>query len=151
MSFLFRFDSILQLRRRQRDEVGSAVGKANEAIQRIDLEIEEIEKERIDAAKKAAEGRVGTVSVDSLLSTGRYDLQLQADTNALQETRAKLVQELERRQAALQVAEAELKRFEKLEDNEKKAYQAELLRREQLESDDANSRRFTIQRQRENQ
>jgi flagellar protein FliJ len=148
MSFRFRFDSILQLRRRERDEAGAAVGKANEAIQRIDEQVEAIRLERRRVNEQAARQRVGTISVDSLLAAGRYDLQLLADEHALQQTRGQLVQELERRQVKLLAAEAELKRFERLEENERVAYQAEMLRREQLEADEATSRRFIRQRNR---
>ena len=43
MKFKFRFETLLDLRRRQRDEAGAAVGQANEAIGRIDQQREESE------------------------------------------------------------------------------------------------------------
>ncbi len=148
MSFLFRFAAILQLRCRQRDEAGAAVGQANEAIRRIDQQREEIEQERQSVRQGASDQRVGGVSVDALLAAGRYDLQLQAQSQTLGDTRAKLVQELERRQMALVAAEAEVKRFERLEEKDRENYLAETLRREQAEADDAAGRRYTIERQR---
>ena len=148
MSFQFRFASILQLRRRERDEAGAAVGQANAAIGRIDEQCEAIQLERQSILAGARERRVGNVSVDALLARGRYDLQLQAEIHSLGETRAELIKELERRQGVLVASEAEVKRFERLEENERAACHALQLRREQAEADDATARRYTIERQR---
>lgn len=148
MSFQFRFASILQLRRRERDEAGAAVGQANAAIGRIDEQCETIELERQSLREDAGGQRVGAVSVDALLARGRYDVQLLADIQSLAETRAELVRELERRQDALVASEAEVKRFERLEEKERAECHALQLRREQAEADDATSRRYTLQRRR---
>ncbi len=59
-----------------------------------------------------------------------------------------LVQELQRRQHALVVAEAEVKRFEKLEEKDRIAFHIAMLRRQQAEADDATSSRYIIERQR---
>ena len=145
MSFQFRFAVILQLRRQERDEAGAAVGQANEAIRRIDEQSETVRQQRQALREGTSDDRLGTVSVDSLLARGRYDLQLQADLQSLSDTRSELVQELDRRQAALSAAEAEAKRFERLEDKERTAANAEALRREQAVADDASASRYTIQ------
>ena len=144
MSFKFRFDSILDLRRRERDEAGAAVGKANEAIRRIDSQREELNQQRIELRRRSQAARTGKVSVDGLLSAGRYDMQLEADEQALLQTRGELIQELVRRQQKLVNAETELKRFEKLRDRDRQRHDAELLKREQAEADDATARRYAI-------
>lgn len=136
------------MRRQQRDEAGAAVGQANQAIARIDLQIESIQSERQRLRQQAQGQRVGSISVDSLMAGGRYDLQLQNDSLALNQTRGELEQELQRRQLALTQAETEVKRFEQLEEKERAAYWAEELRREQAEADEATSRRYTIARKR---
>jgi len=148
MSFQFRFASILQLRRQQRDEVGASVGQAVAAIAQVDRQVAEVEQERLRLRQDDSRGRVGSVSVDSLLTSGRYDLQLQADISSLQQTRVQLVQELERRQTALSMAESEVKRFEKLEEKDRAEHRLQMLCKEQAEADDATARRFTLQRQR---
>ena len=148
MKFQFRFATILQLRRRERDEAGAAVGQAHEAIHRIDLQTDEIERERTTIRENSQQQRLGAVSVDGLLVQGRYDLQLQARLQTLRNTRGELVQELHRRQHALVAAEAEVKRFERLEEKDRRAFQTALLRRQQAESDDATSSRYIIERQR---
>jgi flagellar FliJ protein len=148
MSFQYRFAVILQLRRRERDTAGAAVGQANEAIRRIDEQTEAIERQRQNLRQETGQERVGNISVDALLVRGRYDLQLQAEMQSLQHTRSELVQELQRRQIALIAAEAEVKRFERLEQKDRTAYHAQAFRREQAEADDATARRYTLKRQR---
>jgi flagellar FliJ protein len=148
LSFEFRFASILQLRRQERDQAGSAVGQANEAIARVDQQIESIGLERQSLRWSSGNNRVGSISVDALLAGGRYDLQLQAQIQSLTETRGEMLQELERRQKALTEAEAEVKRFERLEEKERAAYRVQEIRREQAEADEATARRYTIERQR---
>ncbi len=148
MNFQYRFASILELRRRQRDEVGAAVGQAHEAIRRVDEQTEMIQRERTSLHTDAQHRRLGSVSVDGLLSQGRYDMQLQAQIQSLAKTRGELVQELQRRQQALVLAEAEVRRFEKLEEKDRMAFRSAILRREQAESDDATASRYIIDRQR---
>jgi flagellar FliJ protein len=148
MSFQFRFATILQLRRRERDEAGAAVGQANAAIGRIDEQSKAIQRERQSLRERASEQRVGSVSVDALLTKGRYEIQLEAEIQSLAETRAELIKELERRQDALVASEAEVKRFERLQEKERAACHVLELRREQAEADDATARRYTIERRR---
>tara|TARA_R110002049_G_scaffold2750_8_gene22115 strand:- start:19516 stop:19974 length:459 start_codon:yes stop_codon:yes gene_type:complete len=144
MNFKFRFQSLLELRRRERDEAGAAVGQANLAIQRVDQQREELNQQRVSMRKASAESRTGEVSVDRLLSAGRYDMQLEADEQALLQTRRELVQELVRRQHKLTTAEAELKRFEKLKSQDQHRHAAELRKVEQAEADDATGRRIAL-------
>ena len=147
MSFQFRFDALLQLRRRERDEVGAAVGQANAAIERIDQQVAEISRQRQALRHENQSARVGNVSVDGLLSVGRYDMQLEAETQSLLQTRLQLQQELARRQQTLVAAEAEVKRFEKLRDSDRNRYDLEQQTREQQEADEATSQRYTLRLQ----
>src|SRR6056297_3100605 len=119
MKFHFRFAALLELRRRERDEAGAAVGQANEAIGRIDRQRQNLNDQRTDLRRQTAPPREGKLSVDRLLSAGRFDMQLEADDRALLQTRGELVQELARRQQKLVLAEAELKRVEKLQERER--------------------------------
>jgi flagellar FliJ protein len=148
LSFQFRFASIVKLRQEQRDQAGAAVGQAHQAIHRIEEQLAAIELQRQALRDSSAVARVGSISVDSLLASGRYDLHLQADAEALQATRSMLAQELQRRQLALAAAEAEVKRFERLEEKDRSAHLARQARREQAEADEATACRHTIKRQR---
>lgn len=149
MAFRFRFDSILQLRNRQRDEAGVEVGKANEAIRRIDQQFNELQSQRDDLRRLAAGIIAGdqghaTLSVDRMLQQGRYDLQLQAEQMSLRQTRSTLEDELERRRGILMDAEADVKRYERLRATRQAEYTQAELKREQDESDDLTSARMTI-------
>lgn len=143
MAFRYRFAVLMDLRQRERDEAGVAVGQANQAIAKIDAERESVMVERQEFRQQRSIGRSGKISVDSLLSSGRYDLQLEADAISLMQTREKLVVERDRRQQRLVEAEAELKRYQKMEQKERAAYDALQLRLQQIEADDATSGKYT--------
>lgn len=147
MAFRFRFSALLELRRRERDQAGAAVGQADAAIRKIDDQIAAVSDERDQLRQQTSASLRGSLSVDTLLSQGRYDLQLQAQTESLTQTRHQLLEERERRHQQLIEAEAEVKRFERLEQRQRDAYLSEQRSREQSESDDATSRRYTLARQ----
>tara|TARA_R110002167_G_scaffold53036_2_gene152488 strand:+ start:215 stop:682 length:468 start_codon:yes stop_codon:yes gene_type:complete len=144
MKYEFRFESILDLRQRERDEMGGLVGEANLAIAKIDQQIQDLEQERQSLRNEDAQSRLGDVAVDRLLARGRFDLQLQAEINGLVQTRAKLEEELERRQQKLRDAETEVKKFQRMRELDRNEYQQEMIRREQMEIDEMNNRRFAI-------
>jgi flagellar FliJ protein len=144
----FRFKALLDLRRQQRDEAGAALGQANEAIAKVNTQIEDINRERATLRDTEDVNRQGNVSVDALLAHGRYDLQLQADIGSLESTVAELTAEMDRRRIKLVEAEAELKRFEKLKENDEAEFRALESKREQAEADEVSNRRYTLQRQR---
>ena len=145
MSRNFRFASLLQWRERQRDEAGAEVGQAIEAINRIDQQRQSILQQQQEIKQRASESMVGELSMDRLLSSGRYTMQLEMDLRSLADTRDQLVQALNVRQEKLMLAEAEVKRFEKLKELDYAAAQKEELRREQLSLDEAVSNRYLLQ------
>lgn len=147
MTFQYRFAPLLQLRRQERDQAGASVAQADAAVHRIEQQVAQLELKRKDLRRQSLHNRQGDVSVDGLLSQGRYDLQLEADVLALHQTLIQLHEELERRTQSLVQAEAEVKRLERLRDNDQQEYRAEQQRREQFELDDDAARRFTRQRQ----
>ena len=144
----FRFKVLLDLRRQQRDEAGAALGQASEAIVNVTTQIDDINRERAALRDTEAVNRQGDISVDALLAHGRYDLQLQADIGSLESTVAELTAEMDRRRVKLVEAEAELKRFEKLKENDEAEFRALESKREQAESDEVSNRRYILQRQR---
>ncbi|MDC0288018.1 flagellar export protein FliJ [Rubripirellula sp.] len=144
----FRFKALLDLRRQQRDEAGAALGQANEAIAKVNTQIDEIKCQRTALRDTEDVNRQGDVSVDALLAHGRYDLQLQADIGSLQSTVEELTAEMDKRRVKLVEAEAELKRFEKLKENDEAEFRALESKREHAEADEVSTRRYTLQRQR---
>ncbi len=89
---------------------------------------------------------MGNVSVEQLLSIGRYELQLQADLSQLAATRAELARERDRRQTVLVDAEAEVKRFEKLCTDERETYQTRLNVRQQADADERSTQAYILAR-----
>jgi flagellar FliJ protein len=148
MSFQFRFESILDLRRRQRDEAGAAVGKANQAIAKIDQQKSQLQTDRQSFRDQGNVERVGSISVEALISVGRYDMQLQADIHQLDATRAELVVERDRRQTVLMDAEAEVKRYEKLKTKEREIARVRQLRLEQADADERSNQAYLLARRR---
>jgi flagellar FliJ protein len=148
MAFQFRFETLMQVRRRQRDEAAVALGQAGAAIERIASQIADIATKRQSIREWSAGQRTGEIFVDDLLTQGRYDLQLEAEALALDQTLNELNEEEKRRRQVLVHAEAEVKRFERLLENDRAKYQALQRRREQFEADDATGRQYTIQLQR---
>lgn len=145
MSRNFRFASLLQWRERQRDEAGADVGQAIEAINRIDQQRQSILEQQLAIKEDASKSLVGELSMDRLLTGGRYTMQLEMDLRSLADTRDQLLQALAVRQEKLMLAEAEVKRFEKLKELDHAAAQKEELRREQLSLDEAVSNRYLLQ------
>ncbi len=148
MTFQFRFETLMHVRRRERDEAAVALGQAGAAIERIETQIDDIATKRKSVRDTSSHQRTGEICVDDLLIQGRYDLQLEAETLALGQTLDELREEEKRRRQVLVHAEAEVKRFERLLENDRARYVAEMRRREQFEADDATSRQYTIQLQR---
>lgn len=146
MPFQFRFAALLQLHRRHRDEAGIAVGKANQAIGRIDVEMTQLAERRRQLRNQSSGSRVGEISVDRVLAHGRFDSVLLADLHSLRETRGQLEQELQRRKQVLIQAEIEVKRYERLEEKDRRGYVESQQRREQAELDEAASVRFEMGR-----
>ncbi len=144
-SYQFRFTALMDLRRRERDEAGAEMGKVNEAIRRIDQQIDETCQQQQQLRKDNSQ-RQGVISVDALLSAGRFEMQLEADRLSLQETRQQLIVEQNRRQNLLVAAEAELKRFEKLDEKERMRFRELALKHDQAELDDDTVRRYTMRR-----
>lgn len=146
MPFQFRFAPLLSLQRNHREEARAEVGKAQTAIARIDQQAAQLHQQRGELQTAAQSSRVGAVSVDQMLAHGRYDALLLTDLRALRETRAQLEQELARRQAILVQAETEVKRYERLEESERRAYESERQKRQQALLDEAASIRYLRER-----
>lgn len=145
--FRFRFDSLMDLRARERDQAGMDVAKAVEAIDRVNEQIAQIEQQRTDIRNQQHETlqRDG-VSVDQMLQHGRYDVQLHADQINLRQTLTQLNTELEKRRVHLVAAEAEVKRLERLRATQLAEHRVLESKQEQAEADDLTSARVVMMR-----
>lgn len=145
--FTFRLLPLLKLREQTRDQFALEVGKAVEAITRVEQQVQELDDQlneiRQHSAKTLAQAQP---SVDRMLAQGRFDMQLRADRHGMQQTLHQLNEELNRRRARLADAEAEVKQLERLRDTQQLAHHEELQRRQQIEMDERASARFVIAR-----
>jgi flagellar FliJ protein len=129
MSFQFRFDSILQLRYRERDFAASAVEEVHRAISLVEGQLQETKAELDAVAEQRKNASTGYVAVSSLLDLQRHQLILIGNTQHLKQQISTLEQEKTRREIKLMKAQQAVKSFEKLrEQQQEEAKQQEALR-----------------------
>ena len=135
--FRFRFESLLHQYEQQRDAAGGEVAKANEAIAKVQSQIETLHSQRETSRKEASRvAAASDVKIDAMLQRGRYDVQLQAEIAQLQQTLAQLHTERDRRQTVLLQQQQEVKRMEQLRERHLEEHTTEVKRVEQKELDD---------------
>ncbi len=129
MSFHFRFDSVLQLRYRERDIAASAVEEVHRAISLVEAQLDETQAELNKLAEQRKNASTGNVAVSSLLDLQRHQLILIGNTQHLKQQISTLAQEKARREIKLMKAQQAVKSFEKLrEQQQEEAKRQEALR-----------------------
>lgn len=134
--FVFRFEAVLRLRENERDVCRAHVAEAQRALDIMDGQIETVDRSRGELRGELHGALVGRVSVEQLLSRGRYDLQLDAERRGLVVQRQQIVAELERRQQRLMMAEQECRKLERLREVAAERHQIEQLKRQQAALDE---------------
>lgn len=116
--FRFRLETLLKVRRQQRDVRREALAKAIRAEEIVADRIAEVETEIAKAQDAQRNGlETGTqVNVDRLLNQGRHELTLRAKRQDLQQQKQQIAEERDRRQAALVEADRAVKVLEKLKE-----------------------------------
>ncbi len=125
MSFQFRFDSILQLRCRERDFAASAVEEVQRAILLVQTQLNETQSELNELAEQRKNASTGNVAVSSLLDFQRHQLILIGNTQHLKQQISTLEQERTRREIKLTKAQQAVKSFEKLRAQQEEESQRE--------------------------
>jgi len=142
--FQFRFEALLRLRENERDAARQEISDAFRALDILEEQQFALEQQRqqlrVDSQQRIARPQF---SVDTLLNQGRYDLQLQAEIQAIQKNCATVQREIERRQAKLQAADVEVKRLERLREKQLRDWSIAELAAQQKEFDELASMRFT--------
>lgn len=129
MSFHFRFDSILQLRCRERDFAASEVEEVQRAISLVETQLEETQSELNELAEQRKSASTGNVAVGNLLDFQRHQLVLIGNSQHLRQQISTLEQEKTRREIKLTKAQQAVKSFEKLrEQQDEEAQRQEALR-----------------------
>jgi len=136
----FRFQPLLDLRITQRDAVLGELAEAMEALQRLREQRQTIATTRQQMLSDRSISRIGTLRLDGLLSQGRYERQLTLEQNQLIAAETQIEAEIERRRAAVRVAETEVRRLELLREKDQVAVTARLAKAEQALMDDIAAR-----------
>lgn len=139
----FRFQPLLDLRIAQRDAVRGELAEAIEALNRLQEQRDQVAKLREQTMRDDSVSRVGQLRLDSLLAQGRYERQLAIEQNQLKAAEAQIETEIERRRAAVQLAETEVRRLELLKEKDQITLHALQLKAEQVTMDEIAARRET--------
>jgi flagellar export protein FliJ len=128
----FRLDSVLKLRRRERDQAGKDVADAVAAIALLDSKLSEIAMQQRHLESLRRDSSQGSISTNRMLDAERYQLVLAAQHAHVSGDRSLLVQELERRRAKLVIRQQAVKALEKLEQRHDERFAEEQRKRQQL-------------------
>jgi flagellar FliJ protein len=113
--FRFRLESLLKLRMDDRDHRREELANAYRADQVLQQHQELVEQEIAETQQHAKKRSApGTIDVDILLNTHRYELVLDAQLQQIRSRRTLIGTEIERRRQALIEADRELRILEKL-------------------------------------
>ena len=142
--FSFRFEPLLRLRVSQRDIAQRQLADALQALQILEQQRAEIEQQRM-AIRQEARGHLSLsqpIAVDSLLIRGRYEMQLAANLRENAENHGNVLAEVQQRRQRLTEADAEVRRLERLEQQQRDQWQRKRLAAEQAEIDALSLSRF---------
>ena len=133
MAFQFRFQSILQLRRRERDQAAIRLAEVTAGIAEVDSRIQTIRSRRLSVPTVQTE--TGVVSAAKLRSRSDYVSALRLAETELVHQRGLLEERLDMQRRELVAAQLEVARLEKLLERERKQFQADIRSREQREQE----------------
>lgn len=124
--FNFRLQPLVKLREAERDRCRQELASAYQAEQ-ILTERQEALNQEIEQARKISRSKSqpGSIEVDGLLDTHRYELVLRTQIRHMEAQREKLDVEIERRRQDLVAADSELRILEKLRERQKRELQRE--------------------------
>ena len=135
--FQFRLATLLKLREAAREERRRQLAEAVQAEQVLHGRLRDADGQLHELRRRqVASTGPGRVQVDQVVQTQRYELVLQADRQVLASQHRLLAEEVERRRAALSVADREVRVLEKLRDRQMERQRSVLVRREIQEIDE---------------
>ena len=142
MSQNFRLATLLKLREQTRAERRRELAQAFEA-ERILRERAAHMQADIEATRQRTRGASqGSINVETLLTARRYELTVKGQLAELNRQIAQVLQEIERRRAALLEADRDVKVLEKLRELQAEQHAAQDQRRENRQLDEAGIRGF---------
>ncbi|MFV1966407.1 MAG: flagellar export protein FliJ [Pirellulaceae bacterium] len=135
--FTFRLETLRKLRESERQQRRQELAEAYLAEERIQQQIATMEGEQEETRKRSTvAASPGSVSVDRLLDTHRYQILLQSRFQHLEGQRDRIREELDCRRQALVEADREVRVLEKLREKQQAVHRAEEEKREMKERDE---------------
>jgi flagellar protein FliJ len=130
-TYRFRLATLLRLRENLRDECRQQLSVAQKAEDILVNRITELNDNLAELRRQSHVAcRPGTINIDRLLDTGRYEFALKAQRQAADEQRQAVQLEVERRRQSLVEADREVKTLEKLREQQLTRHRLEENRRE---------------------
>jgi flagellar protein FliJ len=121
--FRFRLESLLKLRLAERDHRREELANAYRADQVLQQRLASVREEIVDTQRLSkACSAPGTVHVDKLLHSHRYELILVGQLQQIHRQRQLIANEIDRRRQALVEADQELRILEKLREKHATAF-----------------------------
>lgn len=135
-AFRFRLAMLLKLRRVVRDQARAHLAQAQQAYDLLEQRLATLRSE-LEAARSGQQLRPGTIDVDRLLASSRYEAVLRYQEQELLAQRELVAAEVEHRRELLLAADRDLKALEKLQERQAAQHRAEAERRAINELDEA--------------
>jgi len=141
--FKFRLTSLLRLREAARDERRRHLAEALRAESVLNEHRGGIERELLVLQRQArAATEPGTIDVDQLIESQRYEASLRVQAAIMTQQAAQLEAEIESRRQALVAADREVRVLEKLRQRDHEQFRFEQARREGKQMDEIASRQY---------
>jgi flagellar protein FliJ len=141
--FRFRLQTLRRLREMHRDEQRGRLATAFEAERILAEQRCQVAGELValnESRRKLIQ--LGSLDVNQLLASQRYQLTLEAQSRTLAEQAEKLAAEVDRRRQALVEADREVRVLDKLEDRQRRQYKEAAARAETKTLDEVASTRW---------
>ena len=133
--YKFRLQSVLRLRQRKRDQATESYQQALLAIQKLETEIEQLQREHASQNPLRIDSCRGSVDPQRILESQRYQMHLQQQVDHLRSQTKLVAQEAERRRLNLVECEKQVRIMENLEKRQLEAWTAEAQKKEQIALD----------------
>lgn len=117
--FKFRLATLLKLREAARDERRTELAQAYRADDVLHGYLQQVQADLSDLKEQCRKAAgPGTIDIDELIETQRYEIILKSQQRHLNEQRGRLAAEIERRRVALLAANREVRVLEKLRERQ---------------------------------
>ena len=140
--YRFRLATVLRLRQSERDQRRGELAEAYRVADLLARQADQLARE-LDGLRRQQRCAVGpgTINVDLLVDSQRYEVALRFRQNQLERQRASVAEEIERRRAALVEADRQVRTLELLRDRQEQQFRQEEERREMQRLDEVAQQR----------